>query len=50
MMSIKEIEIVDPALTNGQLKIGCLRGMDENFFNRLAQKWTGYGEYEIFKQ
>jgi hypothetical protein len=45
---ISRMYIVDPSLPNGQLEEGCLRGLDEDTYNKYVREWTGYGKYEVF--
>jgi hypothetical protein len=45
---IRQVDIVDPSIPNGQLEEGCLRGLDEDTYNQYVREWTGYGKYEVF--
>jgi hypothetical protein len=47
-VKISRMYIVDPSIPNGQLKEGCLRGLDEDTYNKYVREWTGYGKYEVF--
>lgn len=44
---IKRIFVISGTTADDQRRIGCLRGMDENSYKSLIQKWTGYGEYSL---
>lgn len=44
---IGELFYIDPSIENGQIKIGCLRGLDADLYNKNIQKWSGYGIYEV---
>lgn len=47
---INDVYYIDPAIQSGQLKIGCLRGLESDEYNMGVQEWSGYKKYNINKQ
>jgi hypothetical protein len=43
----KEVYYADPSIPNWQLKVGCLRGLAEDEYEKNVQKWVGYGTYSF---
>lgn len=46
---IKLFTLTDKQRTNPQHIVGCLRGMEPEFYDTHVQKWRGYGEYRVIK-
>lgn len=44
---IRSFIMIDPSIENGQLELGCLRGMSEAVYEANTQEWTGYGAYHV---
>ncbi len=47
---INDVYYIDPTFQNGQLKIGCLRGLEADEFSTGVQEWAGYKKYVVKKQ
>jgi hypothetical protein len=49
MILMALLDIVDPSIPNGQLEVGCLRGLDEDTYNQYIRAWKGYGKYDVYE-
>lgn len=48
-LKIHSVSYIDPAIENGHLTIGCLRGVDSREYQSIVQNWNGYLEYKVHK-